>query len=392
MFTNVCIIIFPLVFTVASCTKESTTTPRPPVEVTDYQLVETTVPIVFEYLGFAESSHPVEIRARVEGYLDRIAYTEGQIVKEGDLLFQLDPKQFEAKVEEARGELAKQQAAYENATLTVNRLTPLYQQKAASKKDLDNAQSSQLSSAASIQTAKAQLLDNEINLGYTTITSPITGFADRSKFREGALITTNSLLTTVSVLDPIWVYFTVSENEILRTQQQLSKEAISIPNLNEYEVEILLSDGSTFPYIGKVDFNSPTYDQSTGTLLARATFKNPIDKNFGQPRLLPGQFVRVKIWGAERPNALLVPRRALMQKNSGMFVYLIDKNNKVIAQDVSVGDWYKEYQIVTNGLQPGDQIVVDGINKIAPGSAVKVVERWKDKEQAANSTPLSPKT
>ncbi len=278
----------------------------PPVDVTDYVVEPKTVPMTFDSIGFAESSHPVEIRARVEGYLDKIAYQEGQMVQSGDLLFQLDPRQYEAKVAQAAAEVARQQAILENAKLTVNRLAPLYEQKAASKKDLDNAIASQLAADASLQAAKAQLLDAEINLGYTTIVSPITGLTDKSKFREGALINpgTNTLMTTVSVIDPIWVYWTISDIDILRIQRQerdktlvlpTSEVLFALPKDNAYEVEAMLSDGSIYPAKGKVDYSSPTYDQSMGTLQARAVFPNPAGA------IRPGQFVRVKVSGAEKP-------------------------------------------------------------------------------------------
>lgn len=367
-----------------SCHSKDKKTPPlpPPVDVNDYTVEPNNIPAVFDFIGFAESIHPVEIRARVEGYLDKIAYEDGQMVQEGSLLFQLDPRQYEAQVAQARAEVAKQEAILENAKLTVNRLTPLYEKKAASKKDLDNATASQLSAAASLLSAKANLLNAEINLSYTTILSPITGLSDKAKLREGALINpaSNSLLTTISVIDPIWVYFTISDNDILKATKQSNERSIILPEEKDYDVEIILSDGSVFPYKGKVNFSAPTYDQSTGTLLARAVFPNP------KADLRPGQFVRVKVFGANRPNALIVPRRALMQKSSGMFVYLISKDNKVISQDVTTGDWYEDYQVITNGLKAGDRIVVDGINKVRPGMTVNVVKAWTP---PANPTPKS---
>lgn len=360
--------------TLCSCHSKDKKTPSipPPVDINDYTVKPQNIPAVFDFIGFAESIHPVEIRARVEGYLDKIAYEDGQMVQEGSLLFQLDPRQYEAQVAQAQAEVAKQEAILENAKLTVNRLTPLFEKKAASKKDLDNATANQLSAAASLLSAKANLLNAEINLSYTTILSPITGLTDKAKLREGALINpaSNSLLTTVSVIDPIWVYFTISDNDILKATKQSDEHSIILPKDSDYEVQIILSDGSIFPYKGKVNFNSPTYDQSTGTLLARAVFPNP------KADLRPGQFVRVKVFGAMRPNALTVPRRALMQKSSGMFVYLISKDNKVISQDVTTGDWYEDYQVITNGLKPEDHIVVDGINKVRPGMTVNVLKPW----------------
>lgn len=374
------LILLTLAACICGCDSKKNPKPTPPpASVTDYVVEAKSIPVVWDFLGFAESSHLVEIRARVEGYLDTIAYQEGGLVHQGDLLFQLDPKQYEAQVEQARGEVARQIALLENAKLTVNRLKPLYEQKAASKKDLDNAVANELATAAALQSAQANLLNAEINLGYTTITSPITGLSNRSKLREGALINpgTNSLLTTVAVLDPIWVYFTISDNDILRTRQQIMNDKIVFPEANNFKVDLIMSDGTPFPYVGKVDFTSPTYDQSTGTMLARAIFPNPSTEKEPQGYLHPGEFVRVKVTGADRPNAITVPLRALLQKKDGMYVYLIDKENKVISQDVSTGDWYGDYQIITNGLKPGDRIVVDGINKLRPGAAVHVTGSWK---------------
>lgn len=380
MMRAICLIVLVLL---SSChSKEKAPAAPPPIDVVAYVMEPKTVPVVYEFVGFAESSHPVEIRARVEGYLDKIAYTEGQLVHEGDLLFQLDPKQFEAKVAEAAGDVAREKAIMANAQLTVDRLTPLYQQKAASKKDLDNATANLLASQAAVQVAEANLLNAKINLGYTTIGSPVTGYSDRAKFREGALINpgANSLLTTVSVLDPIWIYFSVSDNDLLRLRQEREKKILSVPEKggesgalpqeNWWEVEAITSDGAIFPYRGKVDFSSPTYNQSTGTLMVRGVLPNP------QAGLRPGQFVRVRVYGAEKPHALLVPRRALLQKKNGMYVYLIDKDNKVFAQDVSTGEWYQDDQIITNGLKAGDKVIVDGINKVRPGTVVHVTGFW----------------
>lgn len=372
-----------LFFLLFSCNAQENDQILAPVEVTDFIVKPKDIPAVFDFVGFAQSSHPVEIRARVEGYLDKISYQEGELVNENQILFLLDPKPFEAQVEKSKGEVARQEAILANAVLTVNRLTPLYEKKAASKKDLDNAISNKLAAEAAVQSAKAQLLADEINLGYTIIRTPITGLADRAKFREGALIVPgqNSLLTTVSILDPIWIYFTVSDNDILNARKQEQTKDINIPEQNQFDVEAIMSDESTFKYKGKVDFSAPTYDQSTGTLLVRAVFPNP------EGDLRPGQFVRVKIYGATRPNALFVPQRALLQKKGGMYVYLINRNNKVVAQDVSTGEWYGEYQIITNGLKPGDRIVVDGVSKIISGSDVKVIGSWKKNRNQQKVSP-----
>jgi membrane fusion protein (multidrug efflux system) len=351
----------------------------PAVDVTDFIVREENIPAVYNFIGFAESSHPVEIRARVEGFLDKIAYEEGQVVHEGDLLFQLDPKQYQARVEQAKGEVARAKAQLENAILTVNRLKPLYEQKAASKKDLDNAIAAQLSNEAALMTAEANLLESQINLGYTVIRSPITGLIDKSRYREGALISPgpNGLLTTVSVMDPIWVTFSISDNDILQVREETSNKQIVLPKEDEWVVEAILSDDTLFPFEGMVNFSSPTYDQSTSTIQVRAVFPNPTDHPKSSAILRPGQFVRIKLYGADRPNAIAVPQEALSQKKGGMFVYRINSEGKVESQDVSTSDWYGDYQIITNGLKAGDQIVVQGINKVRPGSLVKVVGHWQ---------------
>lgn len=377
-------------FLVCSCdSKREKPVAPPPPTVTDYVIEPKTIPVIWDFLGFAESSHLVEIRARVEGYLDKIAYQEGTRVKAGDLMYQLDPKQFQAKVEEAKGEVARQVALLENAKLTVNRLRPLYEQKAASKKDLDNAIANELATAAALQSAQANLLNAEINLGYTTIISPISGLSDRSKLREGALVNpaANSPLTTVAIVDPIWVYFTVSDNDILEARKQTTDKEVIMPQLGMFEVEAVMSDGTIFPQKGKVDFTSPIYDQTTGTMLARGVFPNPPTADAYQGLLHPGQFVRVKVEGAKRPNAIVVPLRALLQKNTGMYVYLIDKDNKVVPQDVSTGDWHGDYQIITNGLKAGDRIIVDGINKVMPGSVVNITGHWAPTPTKTSPSP-----
>lgn len=363
-----------------SCQREQADDgPPPPVAVTAWTVQPINLPVIWKYVGFAESSHTVQVFPRVEGYLDKIAYTEGGIVQKGDLLFQIDPTQLKAAVERAQGTVARQQAQLKNATLTVERLQPLYDQKAASKKDLDQAISQKLSAQATLQSAGATLLDAQINLSYTSIISPVTGLIDRSQMREGSLMTPgpNSLLTTISVIDPIWVNFTVSDNDVLRIKNEVSKTGLVLPKDDNYAVELILSDGSIFPYKGIVSFNSPTYNRSTGTMLVRAIFPNPNQGMRNLGAIHPGQFVEVHVHGAYRPHALCVPKRALVQKKEGLFVYVIHPDGSIRSQDVEAGEWDGEFQCISNGLKPGDQIVVDGINKLNVTSTVRILKEWQ---------------
>lgn len=343
----------------------------PPTPVTTFLVEPTTVPAVMDFVGVAQSSHPVEIRARVQGYLDKIAYTEGAMVKEGDLLFQLDQKPYVAKLDNAKADLDKQQAILWNANTTVERLQPLYAQKAASKRDLDNAIAQQLSAEAEVTAAKARVVEAELNLGYTTITAPLTAMSGRSQYREGALITPGDqgLLTTLNVLDPIWVYFSVSDADLLRYQAQTAEKQLVLPEDLNFEVQVGLSDGTMFPSHGKVDFADPSLNQGTGTMNVRAVFPNP------DSLLRPGQFVRVYLHGAIRPNAIIVPQRALQEGSNGMFVYLVGPNDQAVMANVQPGPWYDDYWIIRTGLKAGDRVIVDGVNKVQVGTPLQVTKQ-----------------
>ena len=355
-----------------SCSEKQETPPPQAIEVTAYTVHPETIPADFEYVGVAQSSHLVEIRARAEGYLDKIAYKEGDRVKKNALLFQLDPKPFVAALDSAKGLLARYKAELWNAEQAVNRLKPLYEQKAASKRDLDNAVASELASQANVDSGQAQVVEAELNLGYTTIRTPITGLASKSSFREGTLITPgpNGLLTTVSVVDPIWVYFTVSEGDLLKHLAEESKGELKFPADMNFDVKMILSDGTKLSSTGKVNFADPSLQQSTGTLLVRAEFANP--KDF----VLPGQFVRAQVIGAIRPNAIVVPQKSVQQGQKGMYVYVIDKEERAEMRSIVPGDWYgSEWWIVKSGLSAGDRVVVDGVNKVQPDAPVTIKEK-----------------
>lgn len=342
----------------------------PPVEVSVFPVTPMTVPAIFEFVGQTQSSHLVEIRARVQGYLDRIDYTEGDLVPQGTVLFQLDPAQFVAAVERSKGMLEEQKALLWKAERDAERMEPLYAQNAASRKDLDDALSSVMAKKASVIQAKAQLEEAELNLGYTTITSPINGLSGKSTFREGALITPgpNGLLTTVAVLDPIWVMFNVSDNEILQGNNELKKNHLVYPKDMNFDVKILLADGSSFPQTGKVNFAQPWLDPTTGTMEVRAQFPNP------DASLKPGQFVRVHVYGAERPNALFVPQAAVMQGQKGKYVYVVKTDGTAELRPITVGEWFENYWLIFDGLQAGEKVIVGGVAKVQPGQPVNVIK------------------
>ncbi len=345
---------------------------KPPVPVTAFQIKPTTIPATFQFVGVAKSSHPVEIRARVEGYLWSVDYVEGSAVKVGDPLFQLDPRPFIASLEEAAGMLAREEAVLWRSKKSLDRMTALFPKNAVSQRDLDDATASVMMAEASVISAKADVEQAELNLSFTRITSPIDGLSGRAIYQQGALISPsiNGLLTQVSVIDPIWVLFSVSDNELLIGTGEKKRKELVLPEQEEYAVQLELSDGSLFPYQGKLNFTSPTLDPATGSLVIRATFPNP------EGLLLPGQFVRAYVLGAYRPDAIIVPQQAVAQGRDGMYVFVISREGTVSLRTIHVGDWYENYWIIKEGLQPGELVVVEGTNRVADGASVKVTSTF----------------
>ncbi len=343
------------------------------VGVTTYIVEPKTIPLAFEFVGVCQSSHLVEIRSRVQGYLKDVAYTEGAFVKEGQLLFKIDPREFEARVAEVQASLEKEQAILWSAEKAVERYKPLYEQKAASRKDWEDATAQLLAQQASVNYSKAKLLETELNLSYTEITSPISGITTNSRSQEGTLITpaVNDLLTTVSVIDPIWVNVNVSDSYFLESSQEIADGTLTVPKDYRFTVSLTLADGTEYPHQGTVSFVSPVLNPSTGTLSARGVFPNP------KSLLKPGQFVRTRISGAERPNAIIVPQSAVMQGETGRFVYVINGGGRVERREVVTGSWYEDSWIIKSGLKKGDEVIQEGVNKVKEGMVVKIINRSK---------------
>jgi membrane fusion protein (multidrug efflux system) len=355
-----------VIFLTSACKneKEAAVLPPPPV-VTVTEVVPRDVPVSFEYVAQTQSSHLVNIQARVSGFLDKRMYTEGAVVKEGQVLFQMDAKPFQVQLDQAEAALARQKAAFETARLNLARTKPLVEQNALSQKDLDDATGQYESTAAAVEQAKAQVEAAKLNLSYTTITSPVTGVSSSARQTDGTYISPeNSLLTTVSVLSPMWVNFSLSENEMQKYRDQVEKRLLRSPKGSDFEVEIVLVDGSVYPYTGRMTFAEPSYDAQTGTFLIRASVNNP------ERLLRPNQYVRARLKGAVRPEAILVPQRAVQQGSRGHFVWVVDKDGKVEQRPVVVGDWLGDDWFIFEGLSSGEHVVVDGGLTLRPGVAV----------------------
>jgi membrane fusion protein (multidrug efflux system) len=336
-------------------------------EVTVMTVEARDVPVSGEYVAQTQSSRLVNIQARVSGFLEKRVYTEGAMVREGDTLFLMDQKPFKVQLDQAEAALTKQKAAMETSRANLARVKPLAEMDALSQKDLDDAKGQFESYAASVDQAKAQVETAKLNLSYTVITSPVTGISSFAQQTEGTYINQqNSLLTTVAVLSPMWVNFSISENEWQNNREQEKKGLLRMPRNNNFVVEVILVDGSLFPHSGRITFAESSFNPQTGTFLIRASVDNP------KGVLMPNQYVRARIKGAIRPNAILVPQRSIQQGAKGHFVWVVDKDGKAEARPVTVGNWNGDEWFVFEGLKAGERVVTDGGLLLSPGVPVTV--------------------
>jgi membrane fusion protein (multidrug efflux system) len=340
------------------------------------------VPVSAEYVAQTQSSRQVNIQARVSGFLDKRVYQEGAVVKEGQTLFIMDQKPFKVQLQQAEAALAKQKAAMQTARANLARVKPLVALNALSKKDLDDATGQYQSYEAAVEQSQAQVEQAKLNLSYTVITSPVTGVSSYAQQADGTYINMqNSLLTNVAVLSPMWVNFSISENEQQDLREQMRKGLLREAPGRNYVVEIILVDGSIFPHTGRITFAESSFNAQTGTFLIRASVDNP------QGILKPNQYVRVRLKGAVRPNAILVPQRAIQQSAKGHFVWVVDNEGKAEARPVVVGEWNKDEWFVFEGLKSGERIVADGALTLSPGMPLTIKEPSKQPEKSGPDVP-----
>jgi len=383
---NCILLLTGLAALLGGCDKHQATPPPQP-EVTILSVAPKDTPVTFEFVGSTASSQQVEVRARVNGFLDERLYIEGNIVKQGEVMFQMDAKPFQAQLDAAESALAQQQAKLWTAQANLKRVKPLAKANAVSKKELDDAQGSVNAAAAAVDMAKADVDTAKLNLGYTTIHAPVTGASSFARIQNGAYVNAQSgPLTYVAQLDPIWVDFSLSEDEMLRIRQEQKSGQLHIPDATELGIELVLADGSVYPETGRMFFRDANYSTETGTFLIRATFSNP------DGTLRPGQFVRVRVKGAIRPNAILVPQQAVLQGAQGFFVWVVDPEGKAQVRGVEVGDWQGDDWFITKGLSPGDKVITDGIVRLAKGTPVKIAGKGTDEpdKAAAGADPAAP--
>jgi len=361
-----CLIVVGMALTLLSaCDQDAAGPTIAPVEVAVIRVDPQDIPVDYEFVGQTESASQVEIVARVSGFLDAMVYREGSMVKAGDVLFRQDPRPFQAALNAAKGALDAQRARLKVAEDNLARVQPLVALNALAQKDLDDATGQQKSAAAAVEIAKADVEQAELNLGYTTIRTPVSGASSYARVNVGSYLDAqNSLLTYVSPLDPMYVIFSISENEKLQIDADAKAGRVRLPPSDQYEVEVILADGSIFGQKGRITFADADYDQQTGTFRLRATIANP------DGTLRQGQFVRVRVIGAVRPRAILVPQKAVLQGAQGHFVIVVDADNKAQIRPVETGPWKGKDWFITGGLNAGDTVVVDGLALLSPGTPV----------------------
>src|SRR3569832_847874 len=314
----------------------------PPIPVSMIEVRPQQVPVTIAAIGQAEGSKEVEVRARVSGILTKQLYKEGDSVKAGTTLFTIDRAPYEIALAQARAAVMQDKATLERAQREATRLKPLVGEKAVSQKELDDATTALKAAEAALMSSEAKLRDAELILSYTDVTAPISGVTGRAQRTEGSLITAgsdSSLLTTMNIIDPIWVRFSFSESETLQLRQATGKST----------VKLVLPDGSTYGMTGKLNF-AATADTRTGTVALRAEFPNP------KQMLFPGQFVRVQAVIGQR-DAYLVPQAALAQTDQGKGVFTVSPQNTVAPKPVETAGWSGHDWVVTKGLEPGDKLI-----------------------------------
>ncbi len=348
----------------AACRGKAPPAAPPPPEVLVTEVVQKDVPIHSEWIGTTVGYVNADIRARVQGYLLSRNYTEGALVRTGELLFKIDPRPYQAALDTAKGQLGIAQAQLTKTAQDVARYTPLAKEGAISQQELDNAVQANRAARAQVDAQRANVEDAKLNLDWTEIKSPITGIAGLAQAQVGDLIQPSTLMTTVSQLDPIQVNFPISEQEYLKLARVVQQVSRGDEPRAERPLELILADGSTFPEPGKAALANRQVDVRTGTITIVSYFPNPGNI------LRPGQFAKVRAVTDLAKNALLVPQRAISEQQGQYLVAVVGADNKVDIHPVKVGEKIGPDWIVTEGLKPGERVVAEGFQKLRAGITV----------------------
>jgi len=355
---------------VAGCGEknEAAKAPPPPPEVIVAPVRVATIPVLREYVGNVQAFRSVEVRARVEGILEKRHFTEGTDVRKGQLLFTIDPAQYEAQLRDAEGALARADASLVNARAKERRLEPLVKEEAISRQDYDDAVATEKSAEAQVASARANVESARLAVGYTKVYATESGRIGAVQVPEGRLVGRGepTLLATIDRIDPIYVTFTMPDRDAIVLRRAFEKGSIRAGE-GAGSARFVLPDGSELADVGRIDFSDAQVNPQTGTITQRAVLAN-----HGQ-RLLPGMMVNVELKVGDRPNTLLIPQKAVVKVPNGHVAWVVGPENRVERRDLVVGEWYRDDWVIEKGLQPGDRVVVDGVQRVQPGMVVRPV-------------------
>ena len=343
----------------------------PPVVVTELKVHREDVPMPLEYVGQTAGFKQVEVRARVGGILAKRVYTEGQPVKAGELMFRIDPEPYKAALDRQSAELERAKARLTRAKIEQDRVLALFERQAVSETERDDAVTTYADALAAVKTATALVKSAQIDLNWTQVRAPVSGITGQETRSEGNLVTMDaagSLLTTIVQPDPLYVEFAVPADESRRNAELLASGKMVTPN-GKADVEVLLADGTIHPFLGSIDFKDRTADPQTGAIRARAELPNPGGE------LLPGQFVRVRVLGSILKDFILVPQRAVLMTQEGSTVYVLDDKDVPMTRSVDVALTIGNSYLIQSGLGDGERLVLDGVVKVRPGTAVHVANQ-----------------
>lgn len=378
--------------TLVHCKGETASTPPPPVpQVEVAEVIQKDVPIFSEWVGTTDGLVNAEIRSQVTGYLLKQGYREGAAVKKGDLLFQIDPRKFQAALDQAVGELKRAQAQLTKTKLDVARNEPLAKEGAISLKELQDSVQANRAAGAAVESAKAAVEQAKLNLEWTKVVAPIDGVVGIAKAQIGDLIDANSALTSMSTLDPIRVYFPISEQEYLKLSgrmeeryQEYREEVDPTKVRGDARMEMVLSNGEVYPHKGWFFLADRQVDVKTGTIRVAALFPNPGNV------MRPGQYAKVRVSVTVRQGALLVPQRAVSEQQGSYQVAVVTPENKVEIRPVTVGERVGSQWIIAQGLKPGEHVVAEGLQKLKAGDSVRSTPFGAEPQIAPDAPAVQP--
>ena len=369
----------------AGCKQESASSSPPPTPQVDVvEVAYQTVPDEPEFIGEAEASRIVEIRSQVTGIMKERYFSEGRDVHKGEPLYQIDPVPFRAAHVSAKARVSQAKARLVQAKQNLQRVKPLLAEQAVSQKDLDDAVAEELAAKAALEAADGDVVKTKFDLDNTLITAPSDGLIERTRYYEGRLVTAQTdLLTVIHQMDPMYVIVSAPESFLLKRRRDIIAKRIQHPGIYKLTGIITFVDGTTYQHEGVLDFADVGLRAETGSRQARVVFPNP------DRVLLPGQFVTVRFHGVSKPNALLVPQRAVQQGPKGSVLFIVGEGNKVEVRDVKATVWRGNDWLIEEGLRPGEKVMVDGFTRVQPGAEVKPVTVAAQTPAAKETPPAS---